>query len=278
MVDGPTLPSAVRLTATARYLGVLVGPAVGGVIMLQLGPAHGIFLNAVFYVPLLLWMWKAPFGPRFRPASATPPRRAMRGVADIIQTARDIAHDKLIVSMTLLAGAASFFIGNSYQAQMPEFARDLGHGDPGVTYSMLLAADAAGALVAGMLLESRGLLRAGPRVAMGLAAMWCVALGGFAMAGSYPVALGLLFLAGACELSFNSMAQALVQMNAPTDIRGRVIGLFNMSALGLRAFAGLTVGVAGAFTGVHWSLAGAAVCMLIVLGLLRVRLSAVAVA
>jgi len=29
---------------------------------------------------------------------------------------------------------------------MPEFASDLGHGDPDLSYSMLLAADAAGAL------------------------------------------------------------------------------------------------------------------------------------
>src|SRR5262245_6061473 len=46
------LPSAVRLNATARYLGVLVGPAVGGVIMLSLGPAWGIILNTFFYLPM----------------------------------------------------------------------------------------------------------------------------------------------------------------------------------------------------------------------------------
>jgi MFS family permease len=269
MVDAPTLPSAVRLTATARYLGILVGPAVGGVIMLWLGPARGILLNVVFYLPAVLWLWKAPYGPRFRSALVEVPRRAVRGLADIIQTLRDIAQDRLIISMIVLAGAASFFIGNSYQAQMPAFAHDLGHGDPGVTYSLLLAADAAGALVAGMLLESGRLLITSPRVAMMLAAVWCVALGGFALAGHYIVALLLLFLAGACELSFNSMAQALVQLNAPVQIRGRVIGLFNMSALGLRAFAGITVGVVGNFIGVHGSLAGAALGMLVVLGVLN---------
>ncbi len=30
--------------------------------------------------------------------------------------------------MMLLAGGASLFIGNAYQAQMPELAHDLGHG------------------------------------------------------------------------------------------------------------------------------------------------------
>ena len=67
--------------------------------------------------------------------------------------------------MTLLAGAASFFVGNAYSAQMPGFANDLGPGDPGLSYSMLLAADAAGAIFAGIVLEGRGVLPpdCGPR-------------------------------------------------------------------------------------------------------------------
>jgi len=167
----------------------------------------------------------------------------------------------LIVSMTLLAGAASFFVGNSYQAQMPGFAQDLGHGDPGVTYSMLLAADAAGALIAGFALESLGVLRTGTRTALLLAIAWCTALAGFALSRSYPLALALLLLAGFFELSFSSMAQALVQMNAPAAIRGRVIGFFNMSALGLRAFSGITVGIIGTLVGIHTSLAGSALAV-----------------
>ena len=275
IVPAAELQSAVRLNATARYLGVLVGPAVGGLIMLTLGPSHGILLNTVFYLPLLLWLWKAPYGPRFR-AGKPAPKRAVRGLADITQTIRDIANQPVIVSMTLLAGAASFFIGNSYQAQMPAFAQDLGHGDPGTAYSMLLAADAAGALIAGFVLESSGLLRANARTALMLAIVWCAALASFAMARSYPLALALLFVAGFFELSFSSMAQTLVQMNAPAEMRGRVIGLFNMSALGLRAFSGITVGLVGTLVGVHHSLAGAALVLLALTAWLLIRTPRVA--
>jgi MFS family permease len=272
IVPPDQLQSAVRLNATARYLGVLVGPAVGGLMMLTLGPSRGILLNTVYYLPLLLWLWKAPYGPRFR-HGAPPPRRAVRGFADIAQTLRDIAGHPVIVSMTLLAGTASFFIGNSYQAQMPGFAHDLGHGDPGVAYSMLLAADACGALIAGFVLESSGLLRASPRMALALAIIWCAALTSFALASSYPLALIFLFLAGFFELSFSSMAQTLVQLNAPVDMRGRVIGLFNMSALGLRAFSGITVGIAGTLVGVHHSLAASALVMLALTAWLLLRRS-----
>jgi MFS family permease len=268
-VVGPQdLESAVRLNAMARYLGVLVGPGVGGAILIAFGPAHGIMLNTIFYLPLVLWLVKAPYGPRFR-AGAPAPRRAVRGFGDILQTVRDIGGHSVIVSMILLAGAASFFVGNAYSSQLPGFAGDLGHGDPGVAYSMLLAADAAGGLLAGVVLEGRGLLPPRARTAIVLAMLWCAALATFALVRSYPLALGFLFAAGFLELSFNAMAQSLVQLNAPPDKRGRVIGLFNMASLGLRAFSGISVGVLGSLIGVHWSLAlSALVTLAVAAGLL----------
>jgi MFS family permease len=268
-IVGPAdLISAVRLNATARYVGVLVGPAMGGVIMLALGPSYGILLNTVFYLPLVLWLVNAPYGPRFR-KGAPAPHRAVRGFADILHAIREVARHPVIVSMTLLAGCSSFLVGNAYNAQMPGFANDLGHGDPGVSYSLLLAADAAGAMVAGIALEGSGLLPPKARTALILAILWCGALMGFALASSYPVALALLFAAGFFELSFNAMAQTLVQVHAPADMRGRVIGLFNMASLGLRAFSGVSVGLIGSLIGVHWSLAlSAMVMMAIACGLL----------
>src|ERR1700750_1162266 len=80
IVGQADLMSAVRLNATARYVGVLIGPAVGGAILLTLGPAHGILLNTLFYLPIILWLVSAPYGPRFRKGTPAP-QRAVRGFA-----------------------------------------------------------------------------------------------------------------------------------------------------------------------------------------------------
>ncbi len=266
LVGPADLPSAVRLNAMARYLGILVGPAVGGIIMLTLGTSHGIIFNTLFYLPMLIWLFWAPV----RDNSIAIRRFAVRGLADIVLTIRSIGTQPVLTAMTWLAGLTSFMIGNAYHAQMPGFAGDLGHGDPGVSYSVLLAADAGGALLAGLALESWGRLKGTPRTAITLAMLWSVALLGFASVRIYPVAIVLLFFAGFFELSFNTMAQALVQLNAPHDIRGRVVGLYNMAGLGMRAFSGITVGVFGAAIGIHWSLGlSAAVLLALLLWLYR---------
>jgi MFS family permease len=268
VVGGSGIASAVRLNATARYLGLLVGPGVGSLILRTLGPNYGMFLNATFYLPLLVWLIAAPYGKRFRTGEG--PRRAVRGLADIIATFTEVRALPVLSAMIVLAGGASFFVGNSYQAQMPTFAVDLGHGDPGAAYTALLGADAAGALIGGILLESgRRLFRIETSSALKLSALWACALGAFALVRSYPFALVCLFFAGFFELSFSSMTQTIVQLQAPSEIRGRVLGLFNMSSAGLRAFSGVTVGLAGSLLGVHVSLALAAgAFMLVALSLL----------
>ena len=258
IVEEEQLHSAIRLTATARWLGLLMGPAVGGVILLALGPAWGILFNAAIYVPFIIWLWKAPYRRKGIPAE-----RKVRALADVVATWRAVAGNPVIASMTILVGGASLIVGNAYQAQMPEFAHDLGHPDGGITYSALLAVDAAGALVAGFVLESRGLLPANPRTAFLLAMCWCIAIGAFALVKSYPLALAVLFVAGFLELSFFAMAQTLVQVNAPAPVRGRVIGLFAMAALGARAFSGVTVGLGGSVIGIHLSLALSAALLFI---------------
>jgi MFS family permease len=265
-IVGPgRIESAVRLNATLRYLGTLLGPALGSALLLGAGPSRGLFINALIYLPFFLWLAAAPYGPKFRAGGAAV-RPALRGFADVVATFRVVRANPVLVTMLLLSGGAALLIGGAYQAQMPQFAQDLGHGDAGLTYGMLLAADAFGALVGGVTLEASGALRSRPITAIGLAMLWCVALGGFALADSYPLALLCLFAAGFLELSFNSMSQALIQLNAPNELRGRVIGVYSMASLGARTFSGVSVGIVGGVIGVHYSLSLSALVLL--LGLL----------
>ena len=263
IVGKEQLQSGVRLIATSLTLGVLLGPAVGGGLMLWLGPAKGIMVNAFIYLPLVLWLWQAPYGSAFDRNRIRPPIRLIHGFSDFIATIKSVSNQQTIISMTLLAGMASLFVGNAYHAQMPEFTFGLLPHDDGIFYAILLTASGIGALCAGIILESCNFLQAKPNTVFYLVLIWCITIIGFAISSNIYFSVGLLFFAGFLELTYKSMAQTLVQLNAPNEIRGRVIGLFNMSSLGLKSFSGFTVGIGGALVGIHWSLGISAALLLI---------------
>ena len=256
MVGGQQLQSAIRMMSSARMLGFLMGPAIGGGLMLAFGPAIGILVNVLIYVPLALWLWKAPYGPKFRsPEEAAPKRqRAVKSFVDVVAAIKEISTVPVVFSMTMLAGVAAMIVGNAHQAQMPEFAYDFGFSDTSIRYAILLAAAATGAFTAGVVLESKSLLPAKVNTAFVLALIWCLAIGGFAVTTNYYLAVALLFFAGFVDLAFNAMTRTLAQIHAPPDLRGRAIGLYNVGSLGMRTFSGITVGIGGGYIGIHWSL------------------------
>ena len=137
---------------------------------------------------------------------------------------------------------------------MPEFAIDLGINQAGLGYGMLLSANAAGAVLGGVLLESDAPAEAvrargdvqHDRLEQLHARVRAVA--------ELRALAGLLVCAGMANLASQSIAQTLVQLLAPPEKRGRVVGVYNMASSGLRAGSGLSIGLVGGLIGIHWSL------------------------
>jgi MFS family permease len=268
IVGTSQLYSAIRLNATARYLATLLGPAIGGGLMLALGPGWGLVANLALYLPVSIYLMLMPYTGHSREGEAAS-RTARLGLGDVWRVFIEARAEPRIITMVLLAGATSFFVGNAFQVQMPEYAHDLGADDHGAWYSGLLAANAAGGLIGVMLLESVSFVRPGVRFTIACAAAWGVTMALFSMARSYPLAVALLILAGLFNVAYTSMAQTLVQLLAPSRLRGRIVGLFNTAMMGLRAGSGVTIGVLGAAIDIHRSLAiNAIVVALIALALL----------
>ncbi|MGH7311954.1 MAG: MFS transporter, partial [Candidatus Rokuibacteriota bacterium] len=134
MVAVGHLHSAVRLNASSRHLSLLLGPALGAGLMLLLGPAGGLLANALTYLPLTVLLLRIPYtGHAERPGSPAPGRRA--GLAEWLDLLREASADRRIMTMMALGGATSFFVGNAFQAQMPEYAHDLGADEAGIGYT-----------------------------------------------------------------------------------------------------------------------------------------------
>ncbi|WP_405166400.1 MFS transporter [Nocardia sp. NBC_01499] len=254
------LPSAVRLNATFRSLGILFGPVVGSALLLGLGPTAGIFANILFYLPLTLFLFRTKFTGHTRDGGVARPRL---GVLDALRVFREVRSNHTMVSMIVLAGLGSLFVGASMQSSMPIFAHDLGAGDAGLTYGVLLFANGVGGVIGGILLEATGRIKPTVKAAVVSTAIYGLTSVFFAATTSYPFAVVMLVIGGVANLASMSIGQTIVQLLAPAADRGRVIGLYGMSSSGLRAGSGFTVGLAGAAIGVHWSLglSAAALCL-----------------
>jgi MFS family permease len=250
-VGDDELPSAVRLNATFRSLGILFGPVVGSALLLGLGPTAGIFVNVAFYLPLTLFLARTRFTGHSRDAGLP---RSRVGLRESLRVLTDIRANSTLVSMILLSGLGSFFVGASLQSTMPIFAADLGAGSAGTAYGVLLFATGAGGVIGGVLLEA-GRVHPTVRAAVVSTFVYGAAALLFAVTGSYPLAVLLLLVGGVANLASMSIGQTVVQLLAPPGQRGRVLGVYGVSANGLRAGSGFTVGLLGAPLGVHWSLA-----------------------
>jgi len=263
IVGTEQLQSGVRLSATGRSIGILFGPAVGGALLLGLGPAYGLMANALLYLPMTVWLLRTPYSGHRRTGANLDSARI--SLADAMRTLREISSNRGILVMTALAGLSSLFVGNAYQAQMPEFASWFGSAQDEITYSVLLTANAAGSVLGGFGLEALAFFRQPRiRIAVLLALGWALSIFLFAITPIYAIAVLALLVGGVLNIGFTSMAQAYVQLEAPPARRGRVVGLFSMSWNGLRVGSGVTVGILGAVIGIHYSLALSALAFLAV--------------
>ena len=258
---GPAdLPSAIRLNSTARSLGILLGPVVGSALLLGLGPVRGIFANVAIYLPLTVLMARTKFTGHLRGGLAP---RARVGVLGAAKVFRDVSRDRVLVSMIVLAGLGSFFVGTAIQTAMPAIATTMGTSSTGTAYGVLLFANGLGGVLGGLLLEGTGWLKLSVRAAVWSTAVYGLSSALFALSHDYVVAALLLVIGGVANLAAMSITQTVVQLRAPREKRGQVIGLYGVGANGMRIGSGFTVGLFGAVVGLRWSLglSAAAMCL-----------------
>lgn len=241
------LPGAVRMNATFRSLGILAGPVVGSALLLGLGSTWGIFANVLFYLPMTLLMLRTPYTGHTRSGSV---HRARLTIVDGFRTIRDVAGDRVLVAMIVLAGLVALCVGGSLQVSIPSFADALGAGSAGLGYGVLLFANGAGGVLGGFLLEATGALKPSTRVVVVTTMLFGATTAAVALTGSLAVAVIVLFVGGVANMASTSIGQAVVQLRAPVEQRGRVVGVYNMFGSGLRTGNGVTLALLGAALGV----------------------------
>lgn len=278
MVEGKEdLTNAIGLNSAIYNGARTLGPAFAGVAVAALGEAIAFLLNALSFLAVigsLLWMRNLP-----QPSKFTPNRHVIAHTVEGICFV--FRHQTLLVLLSLVA--VSCFLSIPYTTLMPVFANEVlqesarplvdsfcsGERLPiqcqapeALPLGLLLTAVGVGAVVGALLVASLpGWARRGRVLSFGnLAFPLCLLI--FTVSRSMALSLALMFLVGICYVMQNAVANTLLQVHAPDDLRGRVMSLYALVNEGMRNVGGLQAGFIADWVGAPLSVGlGAAVSL-----------------
>ena len=231
MVGREHLLSGVALTSSLRFATMSIGKPIGGLILLTLGAGFGFFVNALAFIPLILALLTA-----IRVTQREEPKRR-HVFEEFKQGLKYIRSERTILAIICIATAPAIFIGSGFDPFMVIYADSVfGMGAKGYTY--FITAVGLGALVGVVALGWIGNVRwKGQMLFIGVFG-FCISMVGFAFSQSFVLSLVFLFLFGLFQVLHNSSATTMLLENIPSEMRGRVMGIFNFGRLGLRVVNG----------------------------------------
>ncbi len=211
LVPSELLAGAIALRSVASQIGVVAGPAIGGLLF-------AIQPLAVYAVAgtMLVLAGAATLGlPRM--PSRNGGERVDRD--SLIAGIRFIRNTRVVLGAVLLDLVAVFF-GDPI-ALAPVFAKTILDGGP-VVLGLLRAAPAAGALTAGLLITRRPLQFPAGRTLLVVVATFGAATIVFGLSRSLPLSLAALAICGFVDMVSMNIRATTVTMLTPISLQGRV--------------------------------------------------------
>jgi MFS family permease len=232
LVSRQDLPNAVGLNSAMMTGSRIFGPALAGALIAGPGVATCFVLNAVSYVAVigaLLRMNRAGF-------SAVPRvERAKGQIRSGLRYAWNSPDLRASLLLVAVVGLAAF----NFQVTLALLAERTFHGSAG-TYTLLFSVMSAGSMLGGLavarseLVTMRQLVRAGLGLSLSMVAM--------ALAPTLWLSVLFALPTGFTSIYLVSGSNAVVQLRADPQMRGRVLALYAMLFLGSTPIGGPLIG------------------------------------
>lgn len=228
LVPRPMLASAVALNSIGINIARSLGPAIGGLIVAQLGPSWAFGLNALSFAAMLIVLTR--WTPDAR-ASTLPPEGFGAGLRAGLRYALRAGR----LQAVLVKSAGFFFFASAVTALLPLVVRGEMHGGAGL-YGILLGCIGIGAVTGALVLPT---LRARmDRDLLVLLATLACALSLFGLAWLRHMSLLPLAMLvnGFAWITVLSSLQIAAQTAVPPWVRARALSLYIMVfSLGMAA-------------------------------------------
>jgi MFS family permease len=231
LVPPSEVVNAVALNSTLVTSARIIGPAIAGALIATVGISWCFGLNAASFVPVLIGLHRMD-------ASTFRSRPVLRAKGQLRAGFRYVmAVDDLRVPLLLMAVVGTFSF--NYIVLLPLLAeRDLGGSD--ITYTVLTSFFGVGSLIGSLRMARRKVIDTRylgqSALALGISS---VAL---ALAPSVAAASAVLVVAGYAGIGVLSGGNAVLQLAASAEMRGRVLALHTVVFLGSTPIGGPIAG------------------------------------
>ena len=223
LVDKEDMPNAIALQTIQFNVARVIGPALGGLALTQLGEKWCFGLNGLsFLAPIIsLTIVQPSFQPQKTSESIL---AAMKQGFQFVR--RQGAMEALMVlafSMTALGIPVLTFL--------PVVAKQVFQGGPGV-FTLFLSASGVGSIVGALTVAAFSNYRHKGRAALLMLVLLGVAISGFALSHAVWLSCIMLFISGAALIAVFTLVNALVQLITTNEMRGRVMSVYNFAFRG----------------------------------------------
>lgn len=262
LVPAKDFPNAVSLSMLMFQIGMVVGPALAGLLLAVYSPAVIYSANAVSYLAVivaLLLMRTSGQAPRAE-ASVTKPV----SFAALKEGLRFVWRTPIIVQTMTLDFVATFFA--SATALLPIFADEVLHvGARGL--GVLASAPAVGAIVAGVFMARLGTLRHQGATLLSSIAIFGGATVVFGVSRIFWLSLLMLATIGAADTVSTILRQTIRQLATPDHLRGRMTSINMMFFMGGPQLGELEAGALAALVGAQLSVVTGGLGCLVAVGI-----------
>jgi len=255
LVSREDLVNALALNSITWQGAGLLGPSLVGLLVNRVGIDGCFYINAVSYFAIIWALFRMNIPPQ-----DTGERMGM--TQSFFDGLRYIRRQKLILTLLIGSSCVSIF-GRSYIILLPVFAKDVLYiGASGLGF--ISAAPGLGTIIGALTLAALGRVKVRRRAFVAILVGSAVALFVFATARSFDIAFPTLVVVGALGTVFDTLLNTIIQLTVADVYRGRVMGVYGLSAAGLREFGGMQAGFIAEWAGAPFAIQAGAVVVVLV--------------
>jgi predicted MFS family arabinose efflux permease len=223
LVEREDLQNAIALNSIQFNLARVVGPALGGVALVKLGPMWCFLLNGFSFLAVMASL--LAIRPRFIPV-----KTGESVITSMRQGIRFLLNREGMTSLVALAFFATLL---SYPliTFLPVMARDVFHGGPN-TFTLFLCLSGAGSITGALIVAASNKQAGLAHRSLVVMLVLGILIAGFGLSRNVGLSSVLIFFSGAALMVVFALNSSLVQMHVTDEMRGRVMSVYNVAFRG----------------------------------------------